>query len=453
MELITGIIVGIVLGGGVAYALLRSGSVRLETQLHERTQQLETTVRERDEARDERDARAAELAQATASISAYKSTQAAREQALQERRAELDTHFKGLAATVLKENTDEFRKQAAEQFRQQQESAGKDLQARETAVENLVKPVRESLEKLREHVDASDKARGAETKLVSRGVEQLMAETSGLRKILHNPQLRGQWGEQHLRNVLDAAGMTSPEDYVEQDTVGSAADGARLRPDVVVNIPDGKKIVIDAKTPHERYDAALRSDDEQEQAELLKAHAAALTSHAKTLAGRDYPQRIDGSLDFTMMYVPTEPMLDAAIKVEPTIWQDTWQRHRVLIATPGLLIAFLRTVALGWQQQNIQRNANEIAETARELFERLRTYSGHVDKMGRGLRQAVDAYNDGVGSFQSRVLVQARRFEELGAADKSKQIGEPAAVDKTVRQLDAPELLPPAGDDRDNEKA
>ncbi|MXY17422.1 MAG: DNA recombination protein RmuC [Acidobacteria bacterium] len=430
MDLITGIIVGIVLGGGALFFVLR-----------DRTRQRDSAVGERDELRDA-------LAQAKAEISGYQSTETAREKAFEERRTELDTHFKGLASDVLKSSTEEFRKQAAEQFRQHQELAGKDLKAREDAVENLVKPVRESLEKLREHVDASDKARGAETKLVSRSVEQLMTETSGLRKILHNPQLRGQWGEQHLRNVLDAAGMTSPEDYVEQDTVGSVADGARLRPDVVVNIPDGKKVVIDAKTPHERYDAALRCDDEQEQEELLKAHAAALASHAKTLAGRDYPQRIDGSLDFTMMYVPTEPMLDAAIKVEPTIWQDTWQRHRVLIATPGLLIAFLRTVALGWQQQNIQRNANEIAETARELFERLRTYSGHVDKMGRGLRQAVDAYNDGVGSFQSRVLVQARRFEELGAADKSKQIGEPAQVEKTVRQLDAPELPLAAGDDK-----
>ena len=430
MELIIGLIVGIVLGGGALFFVLR-----------DRTRERDLAISERDELRDA-------LAQARAEISGYRSTETAREKAFEERRAELDTHFKGLASDVLKSSTEEFRKQAAEQFRQHQELAGKDLKAREDAVENLVKPVRESLEKLREHVDASDKARGAETKLVSRSVEQLMTETSGLRKILHNPQLRGQWGEQHLRNVLDAAGMTSPEDYVEQDTVGSAADGARLRPDVVVNIPDGKKVVIDAKTPHDSYDEALHCDDEQQQEQLLKAHAAALASHAKALAGRDYPQRIDGSLDFTMMYVPTEPMLDAAIKVEPTIWQDTWQRHRVLIATPGLLIAFLRTVALGWQQQNIQRNANEIAATARELFERLRTYSGHVDKMGRGLRQAVDAYNDGVGSFQSRVLVQARRFEELGAADKSKQIGEPAPVEKTVRQLDAPELPLAAGDDK-----
>lgn len=436
MDLVLGIIAGIVLGGGALYAVLR-----------DRTRQLATAVKERDEARAERDARAGELAQASAEISGYKSTQAAREQALQERRAELDTHFKGIASDVLKSSTEEFRKQAAEQFRQHQERAGQDLKARKDAVEELVKPVRESLDKLREHVDATDKERGKESAKVSQGVEKLIAETSGLRKILHNPQLRGQWGEQHLRNVLEAAGMTPHVDYVEQNTVAGATDSARLRPDVLVSIPGGAKVVIDAKTPHERYDAALRSDDEQEQEELLKAHAAALAGHARALATRDYAQWVEGSPDFVMMYVPTDPMLDAAIIAEPTIWQDTWQRHRVLIATPGLLIAFLRTVALAWRQQDMQRNATIIADTARELYDRLRTYAGHVDRMGRGLRQAVDAYNDGVGSFQSRVLVQARRFEDLSAAGESRQIDEPGAVDKAVRQIEAADLPLAAGDE------
>ncbi|MCY4599038.1 MAG: DNA recombination protein RmuC [Acidobacteria bacterium] len=436
MDLALAFIIGLVLGGGALYAVLR-----------ERTRQLDTTARERDEARAERDARGRKLADAEARISGYQSTQAAREKAFEERRAEIDTHFKGLASEVLKSSSEEFRKQAAEQFKQQQELAGKDLKAREVAVENLVKPVRESLDKLREHVDASDKARVADTTRVSQGVEQLMAETSGLRKILHNPQLRGQWGEQHLRNVLDAAGMTPHVDYVEQGTLDGAPDGARLRPDVLVRIPGGATVVIDAKTPHERYDAALRSEDEQQQAQLLAEHAVALAHHARSLAGRNYAQWVDGSPDFVMMYVPTDPMLDAAIHADPEIWQQTWQRHRVLIATPGLLIAFLRTVALAWRQQDMQRNANEIAETARELYDRLRTYAGHVDKMGRGLRSAVDAYNDGVGSFQSRVLVQARRFEELSATDESKQIGEPQPVEKSVRQIDAPELPLATGDD------
>ena len=436
MDLALGVIIGLVLGGGALYAVLR-----------ERTHQLDTTARERDDARAERDARSRDLADAEARISGFRSTHEAREKALEERRAEIDTHFKGLASEVLKSSSEEFRKQAKAQFEQQRELADKDLEARETAVKNLVKPVRESLDKLREHVDASDKARVADTTRVSQGVEQLMAETSGLRKILHNPQLRGQWGEQHLRNVLDAAGMTPHVDYVEQGTLDGAPDGARLRPDVLVRIPGGATVVIDAKTPHERYDAALRSEDEQQQAQLLAEHADALAHHARSLAGRNYAQWVDGSPDFVMMYVPTDPMLDAAINADPEIWQQTWQRHRVLIATPGLLIAFLRTVALAWRQQDMQRNANEIAETASELYGRLRTYSDHVDRMGRGLRQAVDAYNDGVGSFQSRVLVQARRFEELSATDESKQIGEPAPVEKSVRQIDAPELPLATGDD------
>ena len=259
MDPALGISIGLVLGGGAAYALARSGSVRLETKLDERTQRLETTVRERDEARRERDVRAGELADAVARISGYESTQAARDKALEERRAELDTHFKGIASEVLQKNTDEFRKQAAAQFKQHQELAGKDLKAREVAVENLVKPVRESLDKLRQHVDASDRARVADTTQVSEGVKQLMAETSGLRKILHNPQMRGEWGEQHLRNVLDAAGMTPHVDYVEQGTLDGAPDGARLRPDVLVRIPGGATVVIDAKTPHDRYPAFLTS--------------------------------------------------------------------------------------------------------------------------------------------------------------------------------------------------
>ncbi len=198
MELILGIIAGLALGGGALYALLR-----------ERARQLETVLRERDDARVERDKQPEKLVQARKEISAYESTKAAREQEFKDRREELDTHFKRIACDVLKSSTEEFRKQASERFKLHQELAGKDLKERETAVENLVKPVRESLEELRKYVNASDKGRAADTKLVSEGVKNLMAETSGLRKILHNPQLRGEWGEQQQRNVLKAAGMTS----------------------------------------------------------------------------------------------------------------------------------------------------------------------------------------------------------------------------------------------------
>ncbi len=408
--------------------------------LRERAKQLKAALRELDQARTERDDLRTELGSARVEIARYESAHREREKAVEQSRRERETHFRGMASEVLQANTDMLRKRTAEELQVQRELARKDLEAREKAVENLVKPLREGLDKLHEHVIESDQARVAATTKVSASVEQLMTETSGLRKILHNPQLRGQWGEQHLRNVLEAAGMTSHVDYLEQGTLDGEAPGAHLRPDVVVSIPGGAKVVIDAKTPHQQYDESLRCEDEPERRELLQKHSKALADHAKELARRNYAKWIEGSPDFVMMYVPTEPMLDAAIAAEPTIWQETWQRHRVLIATPGLLIAFLRTVALAWSRLEIQNNAEEISNVGKELYARLGTYAQHVEKMGRGLRQAVDAYNDGVGSFESRLLVQARRFEELSATESQNGIGEITPVERMPRRLKAPEL-------------
>lgn len=416
------------IGGYLAFRVRYSGAKELRKQL-------DTALKERDEARAERDDQATELENARIEIASYQGARAERERALEERRKELDTYFKGIASEVFRANSEEFRKQATEQFKQHQELAEKGLKARETAVENLIKPMHEGLERLRSHVNDSDSKHIIATTKVSESVKQLVAETSSLQKTLHNPQLRGQWGEQHLRNVLDAAGMTPHVDYLEQVTLQG---NARSRPDVVVCIPDGAKVVIDAKTPYEHYIAAMSAEDNQEQEKLLKQHAKALAVHAKELAGRDYASWIDGSPDFVLMYVPTDPMLDAAVNAQPTVWQDAWTQHRVLIATPGLLIAFMRTVALAWSGQEVQRNAQEIAKAGKEMYHRLATYSQHLDKIRRGLVQAVNAYNDGVGSFQSRVLVQARRFEDLGVIDNSEQISEPAPVEGFLKQMNAP---------------
>ena len=410
--------------------------------LRERTKQLDTALKERDQARKERDGLRTELGNAQVKIASYMSAHGEREKALEQRLRENEAHFKGIASEVLKANTDELRKQTAEELRGQRELASKDLEAREKVVESLVEPLREGLAKLREHISESDRARVAATTKVNESVKQLMTETNGLRKILHNPQLRGQWGEQHLRNVLETAGMAAHVDYLEQVALESDSHSAQLRPDVVVSIPGGAKVVIDAKTPHQQYDAALRCEDEPERRELLKKHSKALADHAKELARRNYTQWIERSPDFVMMYVPTDPMLDAAMAAEPTIWQDTWQRHRVLIATPGLLITFLRTVALAWSQLEIQNNAEEIAQVGKELYTRLGKYANHVERMGRGLRQAVDAYNDSVGSFESRLLVQARRFEELSATGAQDAIREITPIEGTPRRLNSPESQP-----------
>ena len=407
----------------MAYALFRNGIVRLETRFEEREKQLKTALQERDQARTERDEHSKELTQAKADIKGYQSAADERKNAFADYRKDLATHFKGLASDVLASSSDEFRKQAEGQFK-----------AGETAIKSLINPVHESLKELRQHVEKSDQERIGDTTKVSNSVERLMVETSGLRAILHNPQLRGAWGEQHLRNVIEAAGMTPHVDYIEQGSVTGDPDGGSLRPDVRVKIPGGATVIIDAKTPHDRYDEALRSDNERDREQLLASHADALADHARELAGRNYTQWVPGSPDFLIMYVPTDPILDMAMKAKPAIWQETWQRHRVLIATPGLLIAFLRTVALAWRQQDIQENAEEIAKNARALYSRLRTYADHMVKLRKGLRQAVGAYNNAVGSFQGRLLPKARDFEKLGVVSEAKRLEDVTQIENRVRQ-------------------
>ncbi|MCY4188211.1 MAG: DNA recombination protein RmuC [Bryobacterales bacterium] len=410
--------------------------------LRDMAQRRDTALQERDEARKQLADRLADLREAQVVIARQQSALEERDKAAAQNRRELDTHFEGIASKVLKANTEELRKQAAEQLQMHRELAGKDMAASKAAVEGLVGPMKENLEKLRSRVEASDAAHASVTAEVRQGVEQLARQTSDLRRILDNPQTRGQWGEQHLRNVLEAAGMTSHVDYCEQVPVDSATGTTRLRPDVLVHIPHGTKVVIDAKTPHEKYDQAMRCEDKRARQTLLKEHAKALAGHAKEIARRGYAESINGSLDFVVMYVPIESMLETAVRADPDIWQESWHRHRVLIATPGVLIAFLRTVALAWSRLEIQSNAEEISKQGKELYSRLATYTNHVERMGRGLRQAVDAYNESVGSFESRLLVQARRFEELGAAQGKQEIDRITPIEAVPRHLSAPELLP-----------
>lgn len=414
-------------------------SIGLIFVFREHSKRLGSALEERDEARNQRDYLTSQLEEARVKIAKYESAQEERERVREQSRQDLDTHFEGIASRVLRANSAELRKQAEEQLRQHRELADKDLEASKTAVAGLVEPMKENLERLRRHVVDFDKSHSTVAAEVKQGVEQLANQARDLRKILHNPQLRGQWGEQHLRNVLEAAGMTSRVDYLEQASVGKPDDPAQRRPDVLVHIPYGTKVVIDSKTPHERYDEAMRAEDEPARKTLLKRHAQALAGHARDLAKRGYAESIDGSLDFVVMYVPMEAMLEAAIRAEPDLWYDTWQRHRVLIATPGLLIAFLRTVALAWSRMEIQNNAEEISKAGQELCTRLGNYAKHVEKMGNGLRQAVNSYNDSVGSFESRLLVQARRFEELSASNNQNQIGGITRVEAAPRRLSAPE--------------
>ena len=430
--------------GGVAAGAddtsdLRTRAAQLEVQLAERDQQLSEARDERDAARAERDEVRDERETALRRLAATEAEHEARTEELAKAREELETQFKGIADDVTKANSEAFLKQAKEQFENQKKLGEADLKQRQQAIDELVKPVRENLAKFEKRVNEIEEKREGAYEGLTTQIGQLREATGGLREALRSPQVRGLWGEQTLRNILEVSGMREHIDFVEQHTV--ATDDGSVRPDAVVRVPGGVQVVIDAKTPLDSYLEAHSEKDEQRQGELLQSHARSLMGRAKELGDKDYAAAIDGSPDFTVMFVPADPILDAAVDVQPTLWEDAWQKHRVLIATPGLLLAFLRTVALAWQQQDLQENAQEIADGATALYDSLRVYAGHVDNVGKGLQRAVKAYNDSIGSLEGRVLPRARRFEELGPVSGVKRIEGVSPVEAYPRAVAAAELV------------
>lgn len=435
LAVVLGVAAGLAAGAGAVWAALSRRLLKVTVECDNRTRRNAELTGERDAARTEADQQRNAASDLRAQLASAESERDARVEEMAKQQAEIEHRFKEIAAEVSQSTRETFMKEFRDLSTEQTKTAGK-------TVSEIVEPMRERLRELQRHVDKADKARVADTATVTKGVEQLVSETSGLRQILRDSKMRGAWGEQHLRNVIEAAGMSRHIDYIEQATVGELGAEGRLRPDVVVKVPGGASVVIDAKTPFAAYDRAVQTADEGEQQQALAEHAVALGQRAKELGDRDYGRWVSGSPDFVLMYVPTDPMLDVAMDVDSDIWQNAWHRHRVLIATPGLLIAFLRTVALAWQRQDIARNAEEVAKLGNELYSRLSTYVEHVDKMGRGLRSAVGAYNDSVGSFERMVLPQARRFRELGSVTGGDELGEPSLVERDVRAANAPELSP-----------
>ncbi len=421
-----------------------------QTSLEERSDQLRRAREQGIEAQTEIQRLRGELAASREAVVALEQSHRARSEELEQYRADLEQRFKGLALDALQLSNEEFRKQAEDQFKRDRELADTDLEKRQQAVGNLVKPVGDTLEKLQKRVgeieEKRENAYGMVVELIGstgKQIGELRATTTGLRQALSSPQQRGRWGELTLERVLEVAGMREHVDYSRQEHTVTE-DGA-IRPDAVIKLPRGLSVPVDAKTPLEAYLRASESDDEVAQRAALGQHAASLMNHARALGSKNYAAAIDGkSPDFVVLFVPTETILDAAMVAQPTIWEDAWSQHKVLIASPGLLIALLRTIGVAWQQEDIQQNAQEIADTSRELYGRLSTYSDHVGNVGKALASAVRAYNSSVGSFQTRVLVQARRIEELGAVEESRRIEGPTSVELEMRQLSAPEL--PQGD-------
>jgi DNA recombination protein RmuC len=325
---------------------------------------------------------------------------------------------------------------------------------REKAVEQMVKPIAESLEKVGLKIEELDKARagsegklGAQLRQVVETTAQLDRQTGNLVTALRRPSTRGQWGEIQLRNVCEMSGMLSHCDFSEQQSV--TTDEGRLRPDVTVRLPGGKSVIVDAKVPLEAYLDAYEAQDEDKRRAHLEAHARQMRDHITKLSGKAYWSQFDPSPEFVVMFVPSEAIFSAALEVNPGLI-EAGVKDSVLLATPTTLIALLRAVHYGWRQETVAESARTISRLGRDLYERIGVLGDHFAKLGRQLDGSVRAYNQAVASFETRVLPTARKFPEHGAGVEGTQLDELQQLDRTTRALQAPELV--EGDDPDSIK-
>jgi DNA recombination protein RmuC len=357
---------------------------------------------------------------------------------------QLSASFKALSADALKSSIDQLTELNRAQLNAARAEARGDLDTRRQAVEQLVAPLKEQLGRVDAqllHLDQERReSRGrleAQLKTLAETGERLRTETGALVTALRKPNARGQWGQMQLRNVVELAGMVRYCDFAEQTPV--AGDETTLRPDLIVNLPGGKHVVVDAKAPLQGVLDAYQARDEEERQRHLRDHARLLRRHVKALADKAYWAGLDTAPDIVVMFLPGEHLYGAALEADPALIEDAMAR-RVLIATPTTLLAMLRAVAYGWQQERVAESAQAISELGRELHGRLVKLSSLLATLGTRLNSTVRAYNDAVGSYEARVLPAARRFEDHGSVAAGRELPELEPVTVSARSVHAAEL-------------
>jgi len=403
---------------------------RLENELRQQVGQRETELtRVRAQLVETGNARAAAEARHAASEKMLVEQRALQEKAL----ADLREAFKALSADALKQTAPEFLRLAEQSFGKLQESAKGDLAQRQESIKTLVEPLKQQLETYQKRLQQSEAAQSStlgevkkQLELLSQQSQSLASETLQFRRVLSSNQARGRWGEETLRRVVEAAGMSAHCDFTEQTQAGEN------RPDLVVRLPGDRFIIVDAKVPDFDFLNALESADDAKRAEALAAHAAKLKATIKALADRDYPSQFPNALDYVVLFVPAESLFSAALEGDHylIIWAA---EKRILLATPASLIALLRSVSVSWQQHAQTENAQKIAEAAQEFYSRVVKFTEHFEKIRAGLERANTAFNDAAASFQTRVRPAGERLAELGGASSAKQLPDVQPLDSTLR--------------------